>query len=350
MTELAAKQQKLRDDFAARDQRKPLLPLAEARAHRPPTDWATVDIPRPEFLGTRAYPDVDVAEIIPFIDWGPFFSAWELAGRFPEILQDAVVGTEATKLYDDARALLDRIVREKWFSPKAVIGFWPANAVDDDIDVFSDEHHGHVVTTFHTLRQQLDKPAGQNNPALADFIAPRDSGRIDYIGGFAVTAGAEVEQRAAAFKAANDDYSAIMVQALGDRLAEAMAEMFHKRAREFCGFGKTENLTTQELIRERYRGIRPAPGYPACPDHTEKPILFKLLDATAATGITLTESCAMHPGSSVSGWYFNHPAAKYFGVTRIGRDQIEDYAARKGFSVAETERWLGPYLDYNPEA
>jgi 5-methyltetrahydrofolate--homocysteine methyltransferase len=208
---------------------------------------------------------------------------------------------------------------------------------------------GNYTSTYYTFPK--GKPNNFNpTPALADFIAPRASERIDDLGGFTVTAGPEVETRAHAFKAANDDYNAIMTQALGDRLAEALAEMFHKRSREFCGYGRTENLSHEDLIRERYRGIRPAPGYPACPDHTEKPILFKLLDATAATGVTLTESCAMYPASSVSGWYFNHPDSKYFGVTRIGRDQIEDYAARKGFTVAETERWLGPYLDYTPEA
>jgi 5-methyltetrahydrofolate--homocysteine methyltransferase len=229
-----------------------------------------------------------------------------------------------------------------------VIGYWPANAVGDDIEIYSDEQRSRVLTTFHTLRQQLEKPADQFNHALSDFIAPKDSGRIDYMGGFAVTAGHGVEALAAEFRAKHDDYSAIMAQALGDRLAEAMAEMFHKRAREACGYGKTENLSYQDLIREKYRGIRPAPGYPACPDHTEKPILFKLLEAEAATGIQLTESCAMTPASSVSGWYFNHPDSKYFGVGKVGRDQVEEYAQRKGMTQAEAERWLGPYLDYDP--
>ncbi len=348
LTDLLAKQQKQREDFASRDSRKPLIALAEARARAPRFDWTTTDIPRPDFLGTRAFPDVAVAEIVPFIDWGPFFSAWELHGRYPEILRDEKVGPEATKLFEDATAMMQRIVAEGWFAPKAIIGYWPANSAGDDIQVFDTEDRGRVLATFHTLRQQLDKPAGQFNHALADYIAPLNSGRIDYVGGFAVTAGAEVERRAAAFREAGDDYSAIMVQALGDRLAEAMAEMFHKRAREACGFGRTENLSHEDLIRERYRGIRPAPGYPACPDHTEKPILFELLGATAATGITLTESCAMHPASSVSGLYLNHPDAKYFGVTRIGRDQLEDYAKRKGMPIPEAERWLGPYLDYTP--
>jgi len=349
LTGVRASQERQRQDFAARRNRRPLLSLAAARARRPVFDWAAVDIPRPEVLGPRAFPAVPLADIVPFIDWGPFFSAWELHGRYPEILADAVVGSEATKLFADAQRLLERIVAERRFTANAVIGFWPCNAVGDDIEIYADEARSRRVAVIHTLRQQLDKPPGQTNDALADYIAPRDPGgadRLDYVGGFAVTAGHGVEDFAAAFRAANDDYSAIMAQALGDRLAEAMAELWHQRARELCGFGRSENLSHADLLRERYRGIRPAPGYPACPDHTEKPGLFALLGAEAATGITLTESCAMHPASSVSGWYFNHPEAKYFGVGKIGRDQIEDYAERKGWTVAEAEKWLGPYLDY----
>ncbi len=341
------KQSEQREEFNARRARKPLLPLAEARARRQDFDWATADIPRPEFLGTREFPEVPLAEIVPFIDWGPFFSAWELHGRFPEILSDKVVGAEATKLLRDAERLLARIVSEKRYTAKAVIGFWPCNAVGDDIVVYSDERRGSVLATFRMLRQQLAKPEGQFNTCLADFVAPLASGRIDYVGGFAVTAGHGVEALAAEFRAATDDYGAIMSQALGDRLAEAMAEMFHKRAREACGFGRTENLSHAELIREKYRGIRPAPGYPACPDHTEKPTLFELLGAERATGITLTESCAMSPASSVSGLYLNHTDSKYFGVGKLGRDQVEDYAARKGWPVETAEKWLGPYLDYD---
>ncbi|MBC8010597.1 MAG: methionine synthase, partial [Burkholderiales bacterium] len=285
---------------------------------------------------------------IPFIDWGPFFSAWELHGRYPQILTDEIVGVEATKLFADAQQLLARIVAEKRFMAKAIIGFWPCNAVGDDIEIYADEARSAVVTTFHQLRQQMDKPTDQANHCLADYVAPRDSGRIDYCGGFAVTSGHGVEDFAAEFKKANDDYNAIMAQALGDRLAEAMAELFHKRAREACAFGRAETLTMEEIIREKYRGIRPAPGYPACPDHTEKPILFALLGVEAATGIRLTESCAMYPASSVSGWYFNHPDSKYFGVGKLGKDQVSDYASRKGQPLTETERWLGPYLDYDP--
>jgi 5-methyltetrahydrofolate--homocysteine methyltransferase len=280
------------------------------------------------------------------VDWGPFFSAWELHGRYPDILKDEKVGVEATKLFNDAQKLLARIVAEKRYTAKAVIGFWPCNAVGDDIEIYADEQRSRVLTTFHQLRQQLEKPADQFNHCLADYLAPKDSGRLDYMGGFVVTAGHGVEELAAEFRAKQDDYSAIMAQALGDRLAEALAELMHKRARDFSGYGKTENLTMEQIIREKYRGIRPAPGYPACPDHTEKPILFELLNATAATGVALTESCAMMPASSVSGWYFNHPDSKYFGVGKLGKDQVEDYAQRKGFTLAEAERWLGPYLDY----
>jgi len=350
LADVKAKQDRQREEFAARRSRKPLLSLATARARGQQFDWNHVDIPQPEFLGTRVFADVPLEEIVPFIDWGPFFSAWELHGRFPDILKDEVVGAEATKLYEEGRRLLDRIVKEKRYHAKAVIGFWPANRVGDDIEVYSNQERSAVITTFHTLRQQLEKPADQFNHALADFIAPKESGRIDYIGGFAVTAGHGVEAFAAEFRAKHDDYSAIMAQALGDRLAEAMAEMFHQKAREASGFGKTERLTMEEIIREKYRGIRPAPGYPACPDHTEKPILFKLLGVEEATGIKLTESCAMTPASSVSGWYFNHPESKYFGVGKVARDQVEDYAKRKGMSLAKAERWLGPYLDYDPAA
>ncbi len=348
LAENTAKQDRQREEFAARRAKTPLLPLAEARARAPKFDWAAADIPRPDFLGARVFRDVPLDEIIPFIDWGPFFSAWELHGRYPRILTDEIVGVEATKLFADAQILLARIVAEKRFTAKAIIGFWPCNAVGDDIEIYADEARSAVVTTFHQLRQQMEKPADQANHCLTDYIAPRDSGRIDYCGGFAVTSGHGVEEFAAEFKAALDDYNAIMAQALGDRLAEAMAELFHKRAREACGFGKVENLTHEDLIRERYRGVRPAPGYPACPDHTEKPLLFDLLGVEAATGIRLTESCAMYPASSVSGWYFNHPDSKYFGVGKLGRDQVTDYARRKGQPLAETERWLGPYLDYDP--
>jgi 5-methyltetrahydrofolate--homocysteine methyltransferase len=347
LADVGSRQEKQREEFAARRARRPLLQLSAARERRQKFDWASVDIPRPEFLGTRTFAGVPLSDIVPFVDWGPFFSAWELHGRYPEILTDAAVGPEATKLFNDAQKLLARIVAEKRYTANAVIGFWPCNSVGDDVEVYADEGRGETAAVFHMLRQQQEKPDGQFNHCLADYIAPRESGRIDYIGGFAVTSGHGVDTFAAQFRAASDDYNAIMGQALGDRLAEAMAEMFHKRVREACGFGKTENLSHGDLIRERYRGIRPAPGYPACPDHTEKPVLFRLMGAEAATGITLTESCAMSPASSVSGWYMNHPDSKYFGVGKVGRDQVDDYARRKGWTTAEAERWLGPYLDYD---
>ena len=348
LAEVTAKQGKSREEFAARRNKRPLLSIATARERAPKFDWTIVDIPRPAFLGSKVFSDVPLADIVPFIDWGPFFSAWELHGRYPQILTDESVGVEATKLFNDAQKLLKRIVAEKLYTAKAVIGFWPCNAVGDDIEIYADEARSSVVTRFHQLRQQLEKPADQFNHCLADYVAPKDSGHLDYMGGFAGTAGHGVVDLAAKFKADHDDYNAIMAQALGDRLAEALAEKFHKHAREACGYGKTENLSHEDLIREKYRGIRPAPGYPACPDHTEKPILFKLLGAEAATGIKLTESCAMYPASSVSGWYFNHPESKYFGVGKVGKDQVTDYAKRKGQSQAEAERWLGPYLDYDP--
>jgi 5-methyltetrahydrofolate--homocysteine methyltransferase len=374
MGEVAARQAALREEFANRQNRKPLLSLADARARRQTFDWAGVDIPRPEFFGTRQFSSeasatplhgvgcpccqgrpsassvtqLSLKKVAEYIDWGPFFSAWELHGRYPDILSDEKVGSEAKKLFDDAQHLLKRIVDEQLFTAKAVIGFWPANSVGDDIEIYTDENRSATLTTFHQLRQQLQKPADQFSHCLADYVAPKDSGRIDYVGGFVVTSGHGVEKLAADFKAKHDDYSAIMAQALGDRLAEALAEYMHKLARDFSGFGKTENLTMAEIIREKYRGVRPAPGYPACPDHTEKPLLFSLLGATEFTGVALTENCAMTPASSVSGWYFNHAESKYFGVGKVGRDQVEDYARRKGWTTAEAERWLSPYLDYNP--
>ena len=358
------KQDRQRTEFADRRHARKLLPLAAARARRQPTDWATVDIPRPEFLGTRVFSSapssrppapssliphsLSLDEIVEFIDWGPFFSAWELHGRYPDILQDAVVGEEATKLMADAQKMLAQIVAEKRYTAKAVIGFWPANSVGDSVEVYADAARSSVLETFHFLRQQNEKPAGQFQHCLADFIAPKDSGRLDYLGGFAVTAGHGVEEFAREFEAKHDDYSAIMAKALGDRLAEALAELMHKQARDYSGYGRTENLAVADIIREKYRGIRPAPGYPACPDHQAKPPLFALLSAQEATGIQLTESCAMFPASSVSGWYFNHPDSKYFAVGKLGRDQTQDYAGRQNLALPEVEKWLAPYLDYDP--
>jgi 5-methyltetrahydrofolate--homocysteine methyltransferase len=374
VAEMKATQERQRTEFADRRGARKLHSIAEARKRAQPTDWKTVDIPKPEFLGTRVFstgraspPDephartqpmpgssggfalpLSLDEIASYIDWSPFFSTWELHGRFPDILKDAVVGEEATKLYAEAQAMLKRIIDEQRYTAKAVIGFWPANAVGDSVEVYADESRSKVLKTFHFLRQQHEKPAGQFNHCLADFIAPKDSGRIDYLGGFAVTAGHGVEEFAAEFRAQTDDFNAILAQALGDRLAEALAELMHKKARDYSGYGKTENLEMKDIIREKYRGIRPAPGYPACPDHTEKPPLFELLNATELTGITLTESNAMFPASSVSGMYFNHPDSKYFAVGKLAKDQVEDYTLRKDQWLEVSERWLAPYLDYDP--
>ncbi len=344
LSEVDSAQARAREDFAQRQQQRKMLAIGEARARRAQFDWNKIDIAKPAFTGTRTL-EVNLADLVPFIDWGPFFNAWELFGAFPKILTDARVGTEATKLFNDAQALLKRVVDEKRFTARGVVGFWPSNSVGDDVELYRDEARSQVLATFHMLRQQVEKQPGQPNLSLADFIAPKDSGRIDYFGGFAVTAGHGVEQFAQHFRAAQDDYSAIMVQALGDRLAEAFAEYAHRQAREWCGFGAGEDLSHEQLIAEAYRGIRPAPGYPACPEHTEKRVLFELLSAPSATGIELTESCAMTPPSSVSGFYLNHPEAKYFGVGKIGADQAKDYAARKRMSLNEADRWLGPNLD-----
>jgi 5-methyltetrahydrofolate--homocysteine methyltransferase len=334
--------------FRAQSDKK-RLKLADARANAVPVDFAKVPPKKPSFLGTRCFDAYDLAELVPYIDWTPFFQTWELAGRFPAILDDAKVGEAARALYDDARKMLDRIVKEKWFTARAVIGFWPANAVGDDIAIYADDTRARQIATFHTLRQQLEKREGRFNAALSDFIAPASSSVPDYIGGFTVTTGIGEDVIADRFKNANDDYSSILVKALADRLAEAFAERMHSRVRrEFWGYASGEALSNEELILEKYDGIRPAPGYPAQPDHTEKKTLFALLDAERAAGVRLTESYAMWPGASVSGLYFSHPESYYFGVGKIERDQVGDYAARKGMTVAEVERWLAPILNYIP--
>ena len=350
LDEVVQKQDSARADFEARRVQRKLLTLEAARANRKTFDWSRIDLPRPETLGPITVNDLPLTELVPFIDWGPFFNAWELFGAFPRILEDEKVGAEAKKLYADAQVLLQRIIDEKRVTANGVYGFWPANAVGDDVELYSDEQRTKVVHRFHMLRQQAEKQPGQANLCLADFVAPRDSGRIDYFGGFAVTAGLGVETFAQTFRDAHDDYSAIMVQALGDRLAEAFAEYLHKQARALCGFGKSEDLSNDDLIREKYRGIRPAPGYPACPEHSEKGTLFSMLNATASTGIGLTESFAMNPPASVSGFYLNHPEAAYFGLGKIGIDQVEDYARRKGWSVDEAMKWLSPSVDASTSA
>jgi 5-methyltetrahydrofolate--homocysteine methyltransferase len=327
---------------------KPVLPIVRARANRFTSDWATIEIPVPSFLGVRIISDQPLVQLIPFIDWSPFFHTWELKGRFPSIFDDATVGPKAKELHDDALRLLDRIIQKKLLTAKAVYGFFAAASVGDDIQLYTDESRTKPLTVIHTLRQQSEKPSGQPNLALADFVAPVDSGRNDHIGLFAVTAGIGLDELCRQFDKDHDDYNSIMAKALADRLAEAFAEWLHKQVREAWGYGKSERLTSDELIRERYRGIRPAPGYPACPDHSEKRQLFDLLQAGQHADITLTESFAMLPAASVSGFYFAHAEAKYFAVGKIGKDQVEDYARRKGMDLRTVERWLGPNLNYEP--
>ncbi|WP_425107118.1 methionine synthase [Ancylobacter sp.] len=346
---LRAEYAKVADAHAKSDRNKVRVKLADARANRLALDFASYTAPVPTFLGTKVFSDYDLAELVPYIDWTPFFQSWELAGHYPAILDDPKVGVAARALYDDARKMLDRIVTEKWLTARAVVGFWPAGAVGDDIVLFADDSRSAERATLHTLRQQMAKREGRTNLALADFIAPTSTGVPDYIGGFCVSTGFGEQERSDDFKAANDDYSSILLKALADRLAEAFAERMHERVRtEFWAYAPDERLENENLIQEAYRGIRPAPGYPAQPDHTEKAILFNLLDATAEIGVELTESFAMWPGAAVSGLYFAHPEAAYFGVGRIERDQVEDYAARKGMSVEEAERWLAPVLNYDP--
>ncbi len=330
---------------------KSRLSLAAARANKLKLDWKAYQPPKPGFTGTRAFRNYDLATLIPYIDWTPFFSAWEMKGTFPGILSDNRFGNAATALYEDAQAMLRRIAEEKWLTANGVIGFWPANTHgDDDIALFADEGRKTRAATLYTLRQQMAREGGRASTALADFIAPVESGLADYVGGFAVTAGIGEPEAAERFAAAHDDYSKILVKALADRLAEAFAEHLHARVRrEFWGYAKDETLSNAELIAEAYRGIRPAPGYPAQPDHTEKATIFKLLGATEATGIKLTESFAMAPAASISGLYMAHPESHYFGVGKIERDQVEDYAKRKGWPLAEAERWLAPILNYEPQ-
>ena len=323
--------------------------LAEARKNKFKIDWTRYQPPRPAFVGARAFTKYDLAKLVPYIDWTPFFSAWEIKGTYPGVLTDSRYGKAASALYADAEAMLRQIVAEGWLAANGVIGLWPANSIDDDdIAVYADETRAKPIATFHTLRQQIARDKERANTALADFVAPKASGAADYIGGFAVTAGIGEEGVAERFARAHDDYSKIMVKALADRLAEAFAEHMHERVRrEFWGYAKDEALGSNDLIAEKYQGVRPAPGYPAQPDHTEKGTLFELLLAEQATGIKLTESYAMMPAAAVSGFYFSHPESHYFGVGKIERDQVEDYAKRKGWPLLEAERWLAPILNYD---
>lgn len=332
---------RLKEGFDNKKSIKQYLSYQEALQHKADIDWANFKATDPQFTGTKIFADVDLNELRPFIDWKPFFIAWEMHGNFPEILSDTVVGKEATKLYNDANALLGKIITEKWLTAKGTIGFWEAASKDDDVTV---SHEG-STTTLSFLRQQIKKAPGQPNLSLADFIAPKASGKKDFIGAFAVTIHG-IDTHIKNFEASHDDYNKIMLQALADRLAEAFAEYLHLKTRkEYWGYDQSENLSNEELIKEKYTGIRPAPGYPACPDHTEKYKLFALLEATETIGIELTESLAMYPASSVCGWYFSHPQSQYYGVGKIQRDQLEDYARRKNMPLSEAERWLSPVLE-----
>jgi 5-methyltetrahydrofolate--homocysteine methyltransferase len=369
VTNIRAEYDKLRAQHA--DQKtKPLLTIEVARKRRTPIDWKTSPLDKPAFTGLRVlasdhvsriphhesrithHPSpITLSDLVPFIDWSPFFHTWELRGRYPAILERP----EAKKLFEEAQELLKDLVSRNLLIARGVYGFFPANAVGDDVELYTDDSRTKVLTTFHFLRQQMDKPADQFNHCLADYIAPKvpqpstlNPQLPDYLGAFAVTAGFGVEELCRKFEADHDDYNSIMTKALADRLAEAFAEYLHQRARRDWGYGQSENLTTEEIIREKYRGIRPAAGYPACPDHTEKWTLWKLLDTEENTGIKLTESCAMWPGASVSGLYFAHPESKYFAVGKIGRDQVLDYHRRKQMDLPTIERWLGPYLNYEP--
>ncbi len=344
---------KVREGYQRGEANKARIPLTAARANRFKIDWSGYTPPRPSVIGSKALLDYPLAELVPYIDWSPFFATWELRGRYPAILDDKIVGVEARKLLIDAQAMLKRMVDERWLKANAVVGFWPANAVGDDIELYADGENPERIAVFHTLRQQIARDAKNEraHTALADFVAPKDSGITDYVGAFAVTTGIGEEEALERHLAKTDDYGRIMLKALADRLAEALAERMHERARrEFWGYAADETLSTDDLITEKYSGIRPAPGYPAQPDHTEKATIFRLLDAERVAGITLTESYAMWPGAAVSGLYIGHPKSHYFGVGKVERDQAEDYARRKGWTIDECERWLAPVLNYEPQS
>jgi len=325
--------------------KKTLVPLAAARERRTPIVWRAEDIAKPEFTGVRVLEDFPLAELREYIDWSPFFHAWGMKGIYPRILQEGEQASQARQLLAEGKALLDRIIREKLLTARGVYGLFAANAVGDDVEL---QVGGGKQARLHFLRQQADREGAEPCRSLADFVAPKETGLGDSVGAFAVTTGIGLKELCDGFRAKHDDYNAILAEALADRLAEAFAEYLHKQVRDAWGYGRTERWTPEEMIQEKYRGIRPAPGYPACPDHTEKGTIWRLLDVEAKTGMKLTESFAMWPGSSVSGIYFAHPEARYFSLGKIGRDQVEDYARRKGMSVGEAERWLGPNLGYEP--
>ncbi len=348
MAKIRAEYAEVRERHRNRGPGKQLVSLEKARSQRFTCDWNPYQPPQPRQPGITVFDDYDLAELRSYIDWSPFFNAWELAGRYPAILTDDIVGTQASELFRDAQTMLDQIIAERWLTARGVIGFWPAAQAGDDTEVYAAD--GEKLATLHHLRQQVDKPVERPDFSLADFIAPKGDGKQDWIGGFAVTAGVGIDEHVKRFEAAHDDYSSILLKALADRLAEAFAERMHERVRrEFWGYAADEALDNDALIHEKYAGIRPAPGYPACPDHTEKATLFRLLDATHNTGIELTEGFAMYPTAAVSGWYFSHPDSQYFVVGRLTREQVDDYAKRKGWTREQAERWLASNLDYDPD-
>ncbi|MEE8343925.1 MAG: vitamin B12 dependent-methionine synthase activation domain-containing protein, partial [Woeseiaceae bacterium] len=339
-----------RERHASKTRQVPQLTLTQAREKKHRIEWGSYTPPRPTFIGTKTFNDISLDALRGYIDWMPFFNAWEFHGKYPQILSDATVGEAARSLFSDASVMLDKIINERWLRARAVIGFYGANSVDhDDILVFGDDARQNELMRLCHLRQQHGKPDGHAQDCLADFIAPLDSGVDDFIGGFAVTAGIGIDEHVQRFEADKDDYSSILLKALADRLAEALAEYMHETVRtDHWGYANNEGLSNDQLIAEKYRGVRPAPGYPACPDHTEKGRLWKLLDVESNIGLQLTDSYAMFPTAAVSGFYFSHPDSKYFSVGKIGRDQVESFAARKGMAVSEAERWLAPNLGYDP--
>jgi 5-methyltetrahydrofolate--homocysteine methyltransferase len=342
-----AEYESIRKNHAAPKQ--PMVSIEDARRRRTPIVWREEDLAKPEFTGVRVLEDFSLETLREFIDWTPFFHTWGMKGIYPRIMEGEGQGAEAKKIFADAQVLLDKIIAERLITARGVYGLFPANAFGDDVELYTDETRGELVERFHFLRQQANREGSEPCRSLSDFIAPTETGLRDYIGAFAVTAGVGVKELCDRFRAENDDYNAIMTEALADRLAEAFAECLHKLVRDEWGYGLSEGLTPAELIQEKYRGIRPAPGYPACPDHTEKGTIWRLLDVEAATGMKLTESFAMWPGSSVSGLYFAHPESRYFSLGKIDRDQVADYAGRKGMSVAQVERWLGQSLNYDAD-
>ena len=345
VSDIQTEYDKVRENHLKHRKKKTLVSIEEARANKFKIDWAQNDIKKPNFTGVKALDDIELKDLVEYIDWTPFFRTWELHGKFPRILEDEVVGVEATNLYKDAQEMLSTIVSEKWLTPKAVLGIWKANTVnDDDIEIYNED--GSLLNVQHTVRQQVKKAKNLPNFSLSDFIAPKESGVEDYIGAFVVTTGIGIDEHIERFEADHDDYNSILLKALADRLAEALAEYLHEKVRkEIWGYASEENLTNEDLIKETYKGIRPAPGYPACPDHTEKPDLFRILNATEHTGVSLTETYAMTPAAAVSGWYFGNEQSKYFGVGKIAMDQVEDIAKRKKIDVSVMKRWLGPNLN-----